>query len=715
MPSSLADRFREAHRNRFVGRDEQLAQFEEALDTDPPPFSVLFVHGPGGVGKSALLQELTYRCEERDRPVYAIDAERIEPTPAALQAALADCSLSIEEKDGGDRSGETARPERAVITIDTFEAISGLAPWIRNRFLPDLPASWIVVIAGRQPPPEAWRSDLGLQNVLEVWPLRNLPESAARAYLKREDVSEARIGEILRFTRGHPLALSLAADTVQQQPDTSFAPDEEPDLIDALVRRFLSDVTDPDRRRTVQAASLVRCVTLPLLGEMLDVERASAERLFEWLHTLSFVRARPDGLHLHPIVRTAVLSDLRWRNRDRFNTLQQRAKTVYLSDLAPRADDGHRDTRSRLIDTLYLYRRNPVVQPFFQRLRADWNASPPLVRTKARADDRAALAEMVQRHEGEAAVGHFQYWWEHPAADAQVIRDDGGSPVGFVLLVELSEIDPAEIDRDPAVAAAWNHLQNEAPLREGERAAFFRFWMAADEYQDISPVQSLISAYRVRYYLTAPNLAYTIVPAADPDRWRTLFAYGGLRYLEDATVEVGGESYGLFGHDWRAVPPSDWLARLAERSLSPLMPDLRDERGPRLVVLSRSDFDAAVKEALKQFVRPEALRDHPLLRSRIVARRSGLDAAEADRIHALRDAITEAADGLRADPKTADHYQAVRATYLDPHPTQEAAAESLDLPFSTYRRYLRKGIGEITDLLWREEVGEAAARSDAEM
>ena len=257
MPSSLADRFREAHRNRFVGREEQLAQFEEALDLDPPPSSILFVHGPGGVGKSALLQELTYRCEERDRPVYAIDAERIEPTPAALRGALQDCGLSLKGEDENDRAGEERHPERAVVMIDTFEAISGLAPWIRNRFLPDLPASWIVVIAGRQPPPESWQSDLGLQNVLEVWPLRNLPEPAARVYLKREGVSETRIDEILPFTRGHPLALSLAADTVQQQPDAPFAPDEAPDLIDTLVRRFLSDVTEPDRRRTVQAASLV--------------------------------------------------------------------------------------------------------------------------------------------------------------------------------------------------------------------------------------------------------------------------------------------------------------------------------------------------------------------------------------------------------------------------------------------------------------------------
>jgi len=43
---------------------------------------------------------------------------------------------------------------------------------------------------------------------------------------------------------------------------------------------------------------------------------------------------------------------------------------------------------------------------------------------------------------------------------------------------------------------------------------------------------------------------------------------------------------------------------------------------------------------------------------------------------------------------------------MHPAPTQEAAAELLDIPFSTYRRHLTSGIQRLTEILWREEVGE---------
>jgi hypothetical protein len=45
-------------------------------------------------------------------------------------------------------------------------------------------------------------------------------------------------------------------------------------------------------------------------------------------------------------------------------------------------------------------------------------------------------------------------------------------------------------------------------------------------------------------------------------------------------------------------------------------------------------------------------------------------------------------------------------TYVRAAPTQEAAAEVLDLPFSTYRRHLVRAVERLIDLLWAIEIGE---------
>ena len=52
----LADRLAAVRRGRFVGRRAELALFRSALLADEPPFAVLHIHGPGGVGKTTLLR-----------------------------------------------------------------------------------------------------------------------------------------------------------------------------------------------------------------------------------------------------------------------------------------------------------------------------------------------------------------------------------------------------------------------------------------------------------------------------------------------------------------------------------------------------------------------------------------------------------------------------------------------------------------------------------
>jgi hypothetical protein len=45
-------------------------------------------------------------------------------------------------------------------------------------------------------------------------------------------------------------------------------------------------------------------------------------------------------------------------------------------------------------------------------------------------------------------------------------------------------------------------------------------------------------------------------------------------------------------------------------------------------------------------------------------------------------------------------------TFIRAAPTQEAAAEVLGLPFSTYRRHLTRAVDHVTEVLWSVEIGQ---------
>jgi DNA-directed RNA polymerase specialized sigma24 family protein len=72
----------------------------------------------------------------------------------------------------------------------------------------------------------------------------------------------------------------------------------------------------------------------------------------------------------------------------------------------------------------------------------------------------------------------------------------------------------------------------------------------------------------------------------------------------------------------------------------------------------------------------------------------------------LRATIQDAVACLGNEPK-GDPFRAVlQRTFIRAAPTQEAAAEVLGLPFSTYRRHLARALEQLTDLLWAVEIGE---------
>ena len=107
-----------------------------------------------------------------------------------------------------------------MLLLDTFEAAVGLEDWLREQFVPALPACALVVVAGRNGPGEAWRRDPGWGDLLRVVSLRNLGPDDARAFLRGAGVAEEQQGWMLELSHGHPLALSLLVDVLSQRQAT---------------------------------------------------------------------------------------------------------------------------------------------------------------------------------------------------------------------------------------------------------------------------------------------------------------------------------------------------------------------------------------------------------------------------------------------------------------------------------------------------------------
>jgi hypothetical protein len=313
---------------------------------------------------------------------------------------------------------------------------------------------------------------------------------------------------------------------------------------------------------------------------------------------------------------------------------------------------------------------------------------------------------MIRKHEGAEAGRLAEQWLALQRAGALVCRDAEKKIVGTLVMVALDEAPPELIAADPATAAAAAYLAAHAPLRAGERATHFRFWMTADVYQTVSPTQSLIFVQMVRHYLTTPGLAFTMIPCSEPEFWAPVFGYADLARLPEADFTVAGRRYGVYGHDWRATPPLAWLELLAERETAVVSETAAPPAAPEaVVVLSEEEFGAAVQDALRHLHQPSALRSNPLLRSRLVVDRAGASGATGDRIAALQVHLREAVDGLRESPRDHKLYRALQHTYVQPAATQEQAAELLDLPFSTFRRHLKAGSLRVAELLWQREIG----------
>ncbi len=308
----------------FVGRAPELARIQELLDQRNG--SIALVHGPGGIGKSALLRETARRAAAAGRPVVALDLRDATPAPEVLAPVLA-----------------AAAHDRPVVTIDTFEHVAALAGYLRHDVLPSLPMGAFVLIASRLAPDNAWRSSEWGRVTTEI-ELQPLSRAEATALLgSRGLVDAAAVTEVLRWTGGNPLGLGLAAENSQR--GEGFKEGMPPAAVATeLTRRFLDTETAPvdEYMRALVVASIARVTTPWLLRAVLGSD-TEADDAWSWLIGRSFLTRSGMGLAPHELLSRALRAEVRASSPEIEQSLRRKVVDVLAADALAGGSTGTAD------------------------------------------------------------------------------------------------------------------------------------------------------------------------------------------------------------------------------------------------------------------------------------------------------------------------------------------------------------------------------------
>lgn len=540
-----------AHSAAIVGRDRERAALLDAVWAAGP--LVTFVHGAAGIGKSTLARAFAHDAKQAGAQVVRLDCRLFEPTE---QGFLAGVSGALDRPVAGAREAAVALASRGdvvVLVLDTYEVFRLSDQWLRSVFAPALDERVRLVIAGRESPISAWLDARGGPSRFRSLRLGALEDSDALELLERADVTGADARAINRVARGHPLALQVGGMALRERPDLRVEDAAVSRVVEELTRLYVAHL-DRDLGRLLEAASVVRRVTAPLIAAM--VAGVSVPEALERLASLPFVEEGLDGLRLHESVQSAVATRLRARDPEAHRRYRVAAWRTLRQEIAqaPRADLWRHTA-----DMLYLL-ENPAVREAFFPTTAHLHTVEP-----ARAEDAAAIRDMVERHEPPQVLPLLDAWWTMCRSAFRVVRDRSGSVVGLTVVIAADAL-PHRLGRADPVVAAWREHLRGHPLPPGQRAVFQRWELSRDDGEAPSAVQAAAWLDIKRLYMEMrPQLGRLYSLSADPDPYLDALTTLGFS-IGTAPVRVGHD-YTLLWLEFGPESVDGWLARLAANEL----------------------------------------------------------------------------------------------------------------------------------------------------
>lgn len=258
--------------------------------------------------------------------MLSVDGAEVEPTGSGLLSHLCQAAAAPETSMEALADRLTALGEQVVLVVDSYERLRLIDAWVRRDLVPALS-------------------------------LGGLDDSSARRLASRAGITGAPLDRLVSLCRGHPLALRVATSAAARSTDVSAA-HAATSVMTVLTATYLDEL-DPVTRRIVQAASVPRRVTRPLLAALLP--EVAPQDAMDRLRGLPFVELTEDGLRLHEAVQHAIAGELARSDPD--TSLQWRRR-AWRHVRAEMSDGATAHLWRQTADMLWLI-DNPVVREAF--------------------------------------------------------------------------------------------------------------------------------------------------------------------------------------------------------------------------------------------------------------------------------------------------------------------------------------------------------------
>lgn len=316
----------ESFERNFVGREAEMTQIMAHLRH--PSWQLLHLYGQGGIGKTTLLK-IAARQYGQGNTLYL---EGGAPSPDVFLALVAECVKEFGVEFGPTTADVVSAMNRLaeeagglLLVLDEFDAYRPMAKWLREQWFPLLSTDVRVVTLGRHKLGSDWMRAPGWNGLLLNLPLGPLDHKAMERYLDLRGIDDVWTrGAINRFSRGVPLALMLAANTVLEHgPHAIQSSMGKLEVIQALNEIVLADNKHlAPYRWLIYAAALFYCFDEDLLRETMGEELPS-QAYREFCNQPYITRAESGGWCVSDPIRQWVIADFKSRSTAKYAEFRQ--------------------------------------------------------------------------------------------------------------------------------------------------------------------------------------------------------------------------------------------------------------------------------------------------------------------------------------------------------------------------------------------------------